>query len=106
MDNKTALKIEKVNSQAKTSLNNRTDSLIFKVVDSTTFINDILPEETQIDEEAVEQYGELARGSNHIYIVTSQTEIQLWKGHIRIPLSGGGSESWDIGVVNMYSITT
>lgn len=84
-------KIQILSKKRITNINARLDNLIFHSVDSDTFENDILPTETN--------------DSVNVYFVHSQTEIQLWKGNIRIPLSGEG-ETWTVGVININSITS
>lgn len=83
-------RIRYLDSSGKDSINSRLDKLIFHSVSSDDFEQNILPKETN--------------HSKHVYFVHSQTEIQLWKGNIRIPLSGE-DETWTVGVINMMSIT-
>ena len=82
-------RLDLLNNKGKDSINIRLDNLIFHSVTDDNFNTNILPNETN--------------DSKHVYFVHSQSEIQLWKGNIRIPLSGEG-ETWQVGVINLTSI--
>ena len=66
-------------------INARLDECTFYDVSDTVFNNDILPYETN--------------NSKNVYIVTSQNDIQLWKGSVRIPLTGGSGITYTSGVI-------
>jgi hypothetical protein len=78
-----------IDNKGKNSINVRLDNLIFHSVTANDFQNNILPKETN--------------NSHHVYFVHSQSEIQLWKGNIRIPFGGEG-ETWTVGVINVNSL--
>ena len=84
-------KTEKAAAKCNHSIVCQFGGMFWHSVDGDTFDNDILPTETN--------------NSKNIYIVSYETSVQIWKGNIRIPLSGEG-ETWTVGVINMNNLST
>lgn len=84
-------RIQQLDVNCQTSMNVRLDKLIFHRVTESEFTNNILPNETN--------------NSVNVYFVHTQSEIQLWKGNIRINFGGGSGEEWTVGVICLNSFT-
>lgn len=85
-------RIQLLDNKGKNSINVRLDDLIFHSVSESDFTTNILPNETN--------------DSVNVYFVHTQSEIQLWKGNIRINFGGGGTgETWTVGVICLNSFS-
>lgn len=91
VDIPTKERIQLLDAKGKNSINFRLDDLIFHSVSESDFTNNILPKETN--------------DSVNVYFVHTQSEIQLWKGNIRINFGGGSGEEWTVGVICLNSFS-
>lgn len=87
-------KLAKVEKQGQKSINKRLSNFTLINIYKDDFEEKRLPIETP--------------DSQYIYLVHSRddpTEITLWRGNVRIPLSSEGEmDKWSVGVVEIHSI--
>ena len=87
-------KLSRVEKQGQKSINKRLSKFTLINIYKDDFEEERLPIETP--------------DSQYIYLVHSRedaTEITLWRGNVRIPLSSEGEmDKWSVGVVQIQSI--